>query len=172
MNRFIFYIILLGIFLVSCTGEPVTAPVFSVIPKNKDDQISIRFQNQTTILEINSPSGIGSARVTRTSGSMPEAIRVRLHLKGLEEFRLISAHHTITASISSNTDGKFQSQRKLSGNREQILEPFDSLWLVIETKSKSPKIPLADGYFEITFPKEFIQQSDNSFEIQWIDFFR
>ena len=33
-------------------------------------------------------------------------------------------------------------------------------------------IPLEEGYFEITFPKESNKKIGNSFEIQWVDFYR
>jgi hypothetical protein len=34
------------------------------------------------------------------------------------------------------------------------------------------KIPLEQGYFEVTVPQEFIQNAGKTFEIEWIDFYR
>ncbi len=177
MKSFVVHSILFGLLLASCASQPAGAqtggePIFSVAAKNADDQITIQFKDNTSVIEINSPFGIGSATFTLESGVMPERIVARLHLKGLEEFRLISEQAAIAASVSSSEGLKAQSQRKISGNSEQALRSSDALWLDIEIVSNSKKIPLEDGYFEIVFPKEFIQASGDSFEMHWIDFFR
>ena len=103
---------------------------------------------------------------------MTEQIVLQLHLKGLEEFRLISDQVTIAASVSSNGGLKTQSQRKFLGDSEQIMLSFDPLWLNIQIISDSKQIPLEAGYFEVIFPKEFVQDAGGSFEMQWIDFYR
>ncbi len=177
MKQLVVHTILFSIFLTSCASQPVNAqaqaePVFSVIVKNTDDQIAIHYKDNTTTIDINSPFGIGSAKFKLESGVMPENIVVQLHLKGLEEFRLISAQNSVSASVSSSEGFKSQSQRKISGNSEQVMLAFDPLWLDIEIKSPSQKIPPTDGYFEIVFPREFMQETGNSFEVQWIDFYR
>lgn len=120
-------------------------------------------------IAIHSPFGIGSAAFQLESGDMPEEIVVQLHLQGLEEFRLISEQVTVAASVSG---GNVQSQREISGNSEQALGSFDALWLDIQIVAESATIPLEDGYFEIHFPEELIEQSEGLFEIHWIDFFR
>jgi len=177
MKQCVVYTILFSIFLTSCASQSANAqaqagPVFSVIAKHTDDQITLQYKDNTTIIDINSPFGIGSAKFTLESGVMPEEIILHLHLQGLEEFRLISAQDIISASVSSSDGLHAQSQRKISGNSEQVIRSFDPLWLNIQIISESKKVPLADGYFEIVFPKEFIEESGNSFEIHWIDFYR
>jgi len=177
MKQLVVHTILFSIFLTSCTSQPVNAqaqaePVFSVTAKNADDQITIQHKENTATIDINSPFGIGSAKFKLESGAMPESIILQLHLKGLEEFRLISTQNIVSASVSSGEGLKVQSQRKISGNSEQVIRSFDPLWLNIQIVSDSKKVPLEDGYFEIIFPKEFIQQLGDSFEVQWIDFYR
>jgi hypothetical protein len=177
IKQLVVHTILFSIFLTACGSQPVNAqeqaePVFSVSAKNSDDQIVFQYINNTTTIEINSPFGISSAIFKLVSGVMPERIVVQLRLKGLEEFRLISDQVTIAASVSSGEGFKAQSQRKISGNSEQVMLAFDPLWLDIEIISDSEQIPLEAGYFEIIFPKEFVQETGNSFEMQWIDFYR
>ena len=176
MKQLVVHTILFSIFLTACANQPVNAqaqaePVFSVTTKNADDQVTFQYKDNISTIEIMSPFGIGSAKFKLESGAMPEQIIIQLHVKGLEEFRLISAEHIISASVSSG-GLQAQSQRKISGNSEQVIRSLDPLWLDIEIVSDSPTIPLEDGYFEIIFPKEFIQQTGDSFEIQWIDFYR
>jgi hypothetical protein len=177
VKHFVVYTIVFGLLLTACAGRSARAqsqgePFFSVELKNSNDQITIQYENDTTIIAINSPRGIGSATFTLESGTTPQRIMVQLHLNGLEEFRLIAEQNIISASIPSSGRIQVQSQRKISGNYEQVLRPNDLLWLDIQIISDSQKIPLKDGYFEIIFPEEFIRESGNSFEIQWIDFYR
>ena len=103
---------------------------------------------------------------------MPEQIVVQIHVKGLEEFRLISKQNIVSASVSSGDGLQAQSQRKSSGTSEQAIRASDAFWLNIKIVSDSQQIPLENGYFEINIPVEFIKQSGSSFEIHWIDFYR
>lgn len=170
-------ILLLLLFLVSCSDRPADSNpqeefVFSVEAKNKDDRITIQNEQNTTVIDIKSPVGIGGASVTLESGVMPEQIMVRLHLHGLEEFRLISEQLTLIAAIPTSGGFTAQSQRKILGDSEQPMVPIDPLWLKVEIVSSVQDIPLQDGYFEIRIPQAFLEQSGNAFEIQWIDFYR
>ena len=178
MKQIVVYTILLNsLFLASCADRSANAqspaePIFLVAAKNSDDEITLQFKDNTATVEIHSPSGIGFARFQLESGELPEKILVRLYLRGLEEFRLIAGQNSIVASISSSVGIQAQSQRKISGNSEQELQSNDTLWLDVQIISDSQSIPLENGYFEIILPEEFIQESGNSFEIQWIDFYR
>jgi hypothetical protein len=177
MKRFYVMIVLLSLFLASCAGLPARAqsgePVFQITTKNKDDQVSIQYQNGIAIIDVHSPTGIGSATFELESGPMPAEVILRLHLKGLEEFRLTSAQSNIAASVASS-DASNISQRIIAPGSESPLLPSDPLWMEIEIVSNQAEktIPLEEGYFEITVPKEFIQNAGNSFEIEWIDFYR
>ena len=179
MKILIVHTILLNLFLVSCASQPANAqsgdrPVFSFSLKNQDDQIEIQHENGVTTIDILSPRGIGSAQLKLESGSMPERTVLRLYFKGLEEVRLISDQATIAASASSSDVFNVTDQRVRSLGNEYSLTPIDPLWMKIEIVSdhSDKNIPLEDGYFEIAVPKEFIRSAGNSFEIQWIDFYR
>ena len=163
----------------SCASQPANAqsgdePVFSVTVKNQNDQINVQYVDGVTVIDVQSPSGIGSAKVDLESGSMPENMLLQLRIKGLEEFRLISHQAVVVASGSSSGSFSIYDQRVNSSGSEYSITPIDPLWIKIEIVSDlaTKKIPLEDGYFEITVPKEFIRSAGNSFEIQWIDFYR
>ena len=180
MKILVVHIILFSFLLLSCASQPANAqagdePVFTVTSqKNLDDEINIQYENGVSIVDIHSPRGIGSAQLKLESSSMPERIILRLHLKGLEEFRLVSKQATIATSISSGGMFNITDQKVIASGNEYFLTPIDPLWMKIKIVSdqSNRKIPLEDGYFEITVPKEFIQSAGNSFEIQWIDFYR
>jgi hypothetical protein len=170
-------ILLLSLTLSACASRSANAqtpeaPVFSVAAKNSDDQLTLESHNTTTYLDITSPRGIGSARLTLESGDLPESMVVRLHLAGLEEFRLSSERNLLVASVPSHAGLNAQSQRKISGNHEQALGSFDALWLAIKIDSAEQVIPLQSGWFEVTIPARFLQEADGTFELQWVDFFR
>ena len=154
-------------------GPQPGEPAFIVIPANPDDQVSLQYENGMEVIEIRSPSGIGSASFELESGVMPGEIVLRLHLTGLEQFRLSSAEESLSASVST-ADASSVDQRIVSPDAESPLRPGHPLWMEIEIVSDQPAktIPLQDGYFEIGLPEEFLKKAGNSFEIQWIDFFR
>jgi hypothetical protein len=177
MKYFVVHTILLSFSLMSCASQPANAqsgdgPVFSVTAKNQNDQINVQYVDGVTVIDVQSPSGIGSAKVDLESGSMPENMLLQLRIKGLEEFRLIS-HQAVVASGPSSGSFSIHDQRVNSSGSEYSITPIDPLWMKIEIISdQAKKIPLEEGYFEITVPKEFLQNAGSSFEIQWIDFYR
>lgn len=162
----------------SCAGGPANAnaqpeePAFIIITKNPEDDVSVQIENSTTLIDIQSLTGIGSASFELETGTMPEHMTVRLHLKGLEQFRLLSDQDQISASFSGS-DALNLDQTILSAGTESPLLPGHPLWMEIAIVSEAgEKIPLEDGYFEVTVPQEFIQNAGTIFEIEWIDFYR
>jgi hypothetical protein len=158
---------LLSFLLMSCGGISAGAqpeePGFIVITKNTDDQVDIQYENGVALIDIQSPTGIGSAAFELESGDMPGNMLLRLHLRGLEGFRLKSAQDQISASVSSGDAGEVNSQTILSSGTESQLLPGNPLWMDIQ---------LEEGYFEVTVSQEFIQNAGKMFEIEWIDFYR
>ena len=179
MKYFVVHTILCSIFLIACASRPANAqaggePVFNVSIKNQDDRLDIEHENGVTVVDLHSPTGIGSAMFELESGSMPEQLILRLHLSGLEEFRLVSDQTTLVAYGSSQEVFNVSGQSVIAAGNEYAITPIDPLWTKVEVVSgqAEKKIPLDEGYFELIVPKEFIQRAGNSFEIQWIDFFR
>ena len=177
MKRSYLQIILLSFLLTSCAGLPVNAqseePVFVVTTKNTDDQVDIQYENGVAFIDVHSSTGIGSATFELESGNMPTEMVLRLHLKGLEELRLTSTQTSISASVS-NSDASDIHERIIAASSDSPLLPGHPLWMKIEVVSSQAekKIPLEEGYFEITVSKEFLRKAGNSFEIEWIDFYR
>ena len=177
MKRSYLQTILLSFFLISCAGQAANAqsgePGFTVTTKNEGDKVDLQYENGITFIDVYSSSGIGSAEFKLKSGTMPEQMVLRLHLKGLEEFRLTSAQTSIAASVS-NSDPSEVHQRIVAASNATPLLPGQPLWMEIKIVSeqavKTP--PLEEGYFEITVPKEFLRKAGTSFEIAWIDFYR
>jgi len=170
--------LLISVVLTACTFQPDRSngskPEFNVTSSKQGDTITITSEEDVSIIDVNSPSGIGSARVELVSGILPQKMIARLHLKGLEEFRLLYADNVIVASASSGSAFNNSNQRILLSDTEEPILPGGPLWMEIRIVSDqmAPNIPLEEGYFEITFPQEFTEKAGTSFEIQWVDFFR
>lgn len=167
-----------SMFLAACVMKPDRSnwekPDFKITTSNSKDIISVTSEEGISLMDINSPSGIGAAHFELVSGTLPEKIIARLHLKGLEEFRLSYDETLITASISSSSAFNTSSQKVLISDGEYPTLPGHPLWLEIKIVSDqtTKKIPLEEGYFEITFPDELNEKIGNSFDVQWVDFFR
>src|SRR5215207_7454775 len=106
MKYFVIYTILLSFLLMSCASQTANAqsgdePVFSITAKNQNDQVNFQYVDGAAIIDIQSPTGIGSAKLDLESDGMPENMLLRLHLQGLEEIRLMSDQAVIVASGSS-----------------------------------------------------------------------
>ena len=171
-------IILFSFLLFSCASQAGNAqpadPVFSITQTNPDDQITVQIEDRGTVIDIASPVGIGSAVFTLESGEMPQTVIVRLHLAGLEQVRVSIGEEAVAASVSSSNPLQGRDQTLMVAGTETPLLPVHPLWLDIHivTNEASVNIPLRDGYFELELPQELLEQSGDSFEIQWIDFYR
>jgi hypothetical protein len=177
MKYLVFHMgLLMCLFLSSCASRNASAqdskPEFRVTVKNQDDKITILDENSRTVIEIHSDFGIGSASLTLVSGTMPDTLLLRLHTQGLEEFQLISAQVTLDASVPSGEAGQPVGERIVSSALEYPILPGHPLWMRVEVVAENKNIPLDEGYFEITIPREFLRNAGASFEVRWIDFYR
>ena len=169
---------LILVLLVSCAPRETPSnrqvPEFKIIPAKQEDIVTVSNESSATVFDIQSVSGIGSASIELVSGTLPESVTVRLNTTGLEEFRLSYNETIIAASVPSGDGFGNASERLLSPDGESPITALHPLWMKIEIVSNQSvqKIPLEEGYFEITLPKEFAQDSGGAFEISWIDFFR
>src|SRR5688572_10325497 len=78
-------------------GQPVP---FEITTKRPTDSVQVRQEKDVTILDIHSPFGISSATITRLGESWPKKVVLRLHLKGLENFRTGNGQATLPAAAS------------------------------------------------------------------------
>jgi hypothetical protein len=149
-------------------------PVFTAAAEGDGNELKVSVEGETAVVDVQSRSGIGAATVELASGTPPETIVVRLHVSGLESFRLSYEQTTITVAVSSS-DSRSILQEVSSPDGGTSPLTFDSpLWLDIRAVSEqaTPTIPLQQGYFEIRLPKQLLSDRQRSFTIRWIDFYR
>ncbi len=156
-------------------GAPATPPpMFTITAEGEGNEITASAQGDAIVFDVHSRSGIGSGTFEFLSGTPPKSIVVRLHLKGLEDFRLVYQKTTLIASVSSGADHA-ASQRVLSPDgREQLITSDSPSWMEIRRTSNPSATPGASdsGSFEIAMPKDLVREGYRSFSIRWIDFFR
>jgi hypothetical protein len=80
----------------------------------------------------------------------------------------------VTARVSSGDSRNVVQSLDPPGGDERPITPDSPHWMEVKIVSDkaAPRIPLDDGYFEITLPKDVLGKGRRSFSIRWIDFYR
>jgi len=148
-----------AIAITACTGnEP---PQFNA-DTDQDNHLTLSIENETTVINVQSSSGIGRADIEFLSGSYPAQIILRLHIKKLEGFKLTYGITTVSASSSGTSDTVTQSLVQPDGSEHAVM-PSSPLWMDIQREQK---------YFDIKLPNAMTQEKPESFSFEWIDFYR
>ncbi len=144
--------------------------------RNRGDRVTIAVEQDTATLGVTSTRGIGSATISRKDRDWPKHIVVRLHLRGLESFRVTAGEATLAVSVLSH--GKHARLLHLwkNGKEGSRLTADSPYWTEVEMLdargNPATKIPLTGGYFEITVPRKLLEGNPQSLSLRWIDFYR
>jgi len=164
--------------LAGCVAPPAAPqtqpPAFTVTAEGEGDEVTVSLEGETAIVNVHSRSGIGRAAVEQVSGAPPKTIVLRLHLKGLEGFRLAYDQTVITVEVSSRDSGRVRQAVLSPAGAERPIASDSPFWLEsrIVSGQTPPQIPLDQGYFELSLPKDFLDTGQRAFSLQWIDFYR
>ena len=159
--------------MMNCVSACEDDSPFNITTKRDDDKVEVAFEQDKAVISVHSPSGISQAIIERSDNKWPTNVMLRLHLKGLEYFKVTNGNVTVEAALSSQ-DGKV---RLWKDNAEtQLLDAKHPYWMEIRMVGKDGKsartIPLIDGYFELQLPKALFEDHPNSITLNWIDFYR
>jgi len=162
--------------LTACQASPAPA-VITATPRRPDAQIEVTQSPTQTLLMVVSQSGIGEADVSLTPGAKPARLIFRLHLRGLEQFRLIYGDTVITAAVASAGQPIVRQQRSLlsAPATEESLTAASRFWLplrLVTDAAGEARIPLENGFFELEAPPDLLAGDTRAFRFEWIDFFR
>lgn len=148
-------------------------PQFKITTKRDTDKLEVRSEKEKTVFSVHSPFGISNAVIEREGENWPDAVVLRLHLKGLENFRVTNAKVKLEASVSSQ-NGKVRLWK--DGKEDAMLDAKSPYWMDVRMIGGDGKpaqaIPLKDGYFEMPLPKAFFEGNPKSITLNWIDFYR
>jgi hypothetical protein len=148
---------------------------FKITTKRKDDTVEVRGGKDKAVFAVKSPFGISRAVIEREGEKWPDAVVLRLHLKGLENFRAANGKATLDAAVSIE-EGKPKVRMWKDGKEDAPLDEKSPLWTdfrIVGGDGKPAKeLPLKDGYFEMALPKAFFEGNPKSITLDWIDFYR
>jgi len=161
--------------------ESESSAVVVIEPGKDDISGDIHYESDMTIIDIHSESGIGSVDISYDPGSQSPDLVLRLHLRGLESLRLQAGDTTVEANVSSSHPHEIRQSATSENGGSVEMNSTDPLWvnimIVNNDTNEQVKIPLEDGYFQVTIPQEVFPGELDSEEgrllsVSWIDFYR
>ncbi len=135
---------------------------YTAVPVKGDPRITFSTAGDALLIDIASPTGIGSAAIEKTSGPWPPKIVMRLHVAGLESFTFQYADIHINLSVSSHGDNSVHETYEQPGTTGAV-SPGDPYWIAVTP---------GPGYFDLEAPASFLKSGESKLTIEWIDFYR
>src|SRR5437764_5147738 len=99
MPHFVIFRLLVLAVAVS-TAAADDAPPFKITTKRDDDRVGVKAEKGKATFSVHSPFGISHAAIERAGEAWPDAVVLRLNLKGLENFRVTNGKVRLEASAS------------------------------------------------------------------------
>jgi hypothetical protein len=157
------------------TAAADDTPPYKITTKRDDDRVDVKAEKDKATFSVHSPFGISHAVIERTGEAWPDAVVLRLHLKGLESFRVTNGKVKLEASASLQ-DGKPLVRLWKDGKEDAPLDAKSPYWMqvrILDGDGKQAKeLPLKGGYFEMQLPKAIFEGNPKTFTVNWIDFYR
>ena len=155
--------------------ETPTPADFSAALFKSTDRAYVRLADGRLTIRIRSESGIGSGTIRRAAEAWPKVVVIKLHLSGLEKFRVTAGKTTIAAAVSGN-DQRNQRVEQIVGKDEVPLaadHPLRPTILMLDRHGKpTNELPLKNGRIEITLPAKLLEGNPPSLHFEWVDFYR
>lgn len=156
----------------AAAGDPQP---YIITTKRDGDKVDVRAEQDKVTFSIYSPFGISNAVIERSGEAWPDAVVLRLHLTGLEHFKVTSGKTTLEGSVSLR-DGKPVVRLWKGGQEDAPLDAQSPYWMKIGILCGEGKpataIPLKGGYFELPLPKALFGGNQKTITVNWIDFYR
>jgi hypothetical protein len=137
--------------------------------------VDVKTEKDKVIVSVQSPFGISHADIERAGEMWPDAVVVRLRLKGLENFKVTSGKVKLEGSASLR-DGKAVVRLWKDGKEDEPLDAKSPFWMEVRIVGgdgkQAKEIPLKGGYFELPLPKAFFEGNPKAITVNWIDFYR
>jgi len=144
------------------SSTPMAHATFVAVPLKGDPRVTFSTGGEMLLIDITSPTGIGSAAIEKTSGQWPAKIVMRLHVKGLESFQFLYGDTRVDVSVSSHGDNAVHEVYEQPGKMGTV-SPGDPYWIAVTPGA---------GYFDLEAPADFLKSEESKFTIEWIDFYR
>ena len=166
---------LLVLIFAATTPAADAPPPFKVTTKRADDRVDVKAEKGKATVSVQSPFGISHAVIERAGETWPDAVVLRLHLKGLENFKVTNGKVKLEGSASLQ-DGKPLVRLWKDGKEDAPLDAKSPYWMEVRIVGDDGKpakeIPLKGGYFELPLPGVLFEGNPKSITVSWIDFYR
>ena len=150
-------------------------PPFRITTKRDNDRVEVKVEKDQVFFSVHSPFGISQAAIERAGEMWPDGVVLRLHLHGLENFKITNGKMTLEGWASLQ-DGKPLVRLWKNGREDEPLDAKSPYWIgtrIVGGNGKpAKKIPLQDGYFEMVLPKALFEGNPTTITVNWIDFYR
>lgn len=151
------------------------SPPFKVTTKRADDRVDVKVEKGKVIVSVHSPFGISHAVIERAGEAWPDAVVLRLHLKGLENFKVTGGKVKLEGSASLR-DGKPLLRLWKDGKEDAPLDATSPYWLEVRIVGgdgqPAKELPLKGGYFELPLPRALFEGNPKAITVSWIDYYR
>lgn len=186
---------LLSLVIVTLSGcvplQPLDAKGSSIValpinaPADYDVQVDLAEPNSATVTQVNgrtliefdSPRGLGHAQITVGGQDEIGSLTLRFHLQGLEYLRVATPKMAVVASISSSNNNHVVQEAatiQQSGSSPEAMVPIDAespFWMEI-TGPSTVNESATEGYVDVAIPNGFLMDTEPIMTIEWIDFYR
>ena len=128
------------------------------------------------VITIDSPRGIGRAKLSKKNDTWPRRLEVRLKIAGLESLLIRAGEVQVQAIVPSQGMPLALLSRKLSDGQEEVLPESDAQAPVVrllDPEGKPAKeVPNQGGTLQVVLPATLLTPECDSVELEWVDFFR
>ena len=149
MRSSMLVLILLAVTPLLGACQPVRPPPALAVTLSKpEDKAQVRWEGDVLLVDITSPSGIGSAHIEWGAGAAGDALLLRLHLKGLEGFEANNGLQRAALAVDHAPPYAVRSE----GGAQGI------------------DVVRGQGFFTVSLAEEWLR--NGSLDVRWIDFYR
>jgi len=167
-----------GLFVLALAATTAVADdpaPLKVTTKRADDRVDVKAEKDKVIVSVQSPFGISHADIGRGGETWPDAVVLRLGLKGLENFKVTNGKVKLEGSASLQ-DSKPLVRLRKDGNEDEPLDAKSPYWIEVRIVGgdgqPAKELPLKGGYFELLLPKAMFESNPKTITVNWIDFYR
>jgi hypothetical protein len=153
---------LLGLAACVPSSAAIQPATYQAVPLKGDPRITFNPSGDALLIDITSPTGIGSATIEKTAGQWPGKISLRLQVQGLESFNFQYAGNNLAVAVSSHGDNTVREEYEQAG-QTNTTSAGDPYWIAVTP---------GEGYFDLEAPADFLKSGEDRFTITWIDFYR
>ena len=150
--------------IAGCTSGRAGDLGYSVAVDGEGNRVGLSRAGDIVWVDVRSERGIGTALIF-IAAPVPQTLRFRLYLTGLEKFRLWWDGRTVTASVSLADPRAVQAWSRTDDQPDAPITPASPDWLEIV---QSPE----RASFEVAPPPVWQTAQPTHFGIGWIDAFR